>query len=136
MDDGSVVVVEIETGHIARVSTDGTSHGSTSSALGTQYAKDRGLDLDNPKLRADLLASWMTVTDRRLLFHRPKQTSIRPTPGALIEAIDRAGVRLNWFDAKGYGLSNRVVHLEFPDGRHLVSATMLNARWSSTRPTL
>lgn len=110
-----------------RVSSGGTVHGSGSSALGTQYARDRGLDLDNPKLRADLLASWLTVTDRRLLFHRPKQTSIRPTPGDLIESIDRDGVRLHWFDAKGYGLSNRVFHFEFPDGRHLVAATMLKA---------
>ena len=110
-----------------RVSSGGVVHGSGSSALGTQYAQDRGLDLDNPKLRADLLQSWMTVTDRRLLFHQPKQTSIRPTPGTLIESIDRGGIKLHWFDARGYGLSNRVIHLEFPDGRHLVSATMLKA---------
>ena len=110
-----------------RVSSGGAVHGSGSTALGTPYAQAHGLDLDNPKLRADLLQSWMTVTDRRLLFHKPKQTSIRPTPGALIESIDRDGVLLHWFDVKGYGLSNRVIHLEFPDGRHLVSATMLKA---------
>lgn len=105
---------------------DGT-HRQGGSALATPYACRLGLDLTNPALRADLMNTWLTVTDHRLLFHRPKAMSIRPTPGALVDAIDRHGVLLHWFDAAGLGLSNRVVHLRFPDGRHLLSATMLKA---------
>lgn len=104
------------------------SHRQGGSALGHPYARELGLDLDNPALRGMLINSWLTVTDHQLLFHRPKATSIRPTPGTLIERLDRAGVRLRWFDTAGLGLSNRVVHLELPDRTHVLSATMLKAQ--------
>lgn len=97
------------------------------SVLGTAYARRLGLDLSTPALRGDLLRSWLTVTDRRLLFHRPKELAIRPTPGRLTEAMPRDGVRLHWFDVNALAVRNRVVHLVFPDGRHVLSATLLRA---------
>lgn len=115
---------QIGTGSAA---TDGTHRQSANSALGTAYARRLGIDIDNPVLRADLLSSWCTVTDRRIVFHRQKATAIRPTPGAFIEDYPVDGTAVRYFDADGVGLSNRVLHLTFPDGRELISATMLKA---------
>lgn len=108
-------------------SSDGTARQSASSALGTAYARQLGLDLDNTLLRSHLLSSWCTLTDQRILFHRQKQMAIRPTPGELIEEQPIAETTLHYFDADGLGLSNRVLHFTFPDGTHLISATMLKA---------
>lgn len=109
-------------------SSDGSMRGSGSSALGTAYARHLGLDLDDPRLRAALLSSWCTVTDRRIVFHRPKATAIRPTPGAFIEEHPLADTSLRYFDAAGLGLTNRVFHLSFADGTDLISATILKAQ--------
>jgi hypothetical protein len=108
-------------------SSDGSFRQSSSSALGTAYARRLGLDLDNPLLRAQLLSSWCTVTDQRILFHRQKATAIRPTPGAPIEELPIAGTTVHHFDAAGLGMTNKVLHLTFPDGTQLISATMLKA---------
>ncbi|MDW3216404.1 MAG: hypothetical protein R8G01_20605 [Ilumatobacteraceae bacterium] len=108
-------------------SSDGSVRASTSSALGTPYARALGIDLTDPRHRSDLMSSWCTITDRRLLFHEPHPWNIRPTPGKLITELPRGGVTLHYFDVGGLGLSNRVIHLDFPDGTRLVSATMLKA---------
>ncbi len=94
---------------------------------GTDYAARLGIDYSDPLLRSDLVASWGTVTPRRLVLHQQKQTAIRPRPGVFIEAIPIDGVVLRYFDAEGLGLSNRVLNLDFADGRRLLSATMLKA---------
>lgn len=91
------------------------------------YARARGIDYADRRLRADLVASWCTVTPDRLVFHAPNQLAIRPKPGKLIEAMPRDGVELAWFDTSGPSLSNRVLHLQLPDGRHVLSATLLKA---------
>ena len=115
---------QIGTGSAA---SDGSHRQSANTALGTAYARRLGIDLDNPALRADLLSSWCTVTDRRIVFHRQKASAIRPTPGAFIEEHPLDGTTLHYFDAAGDALSNRVLHMTFPDGRQLISATMLKA---------
>ena len=99
-----------------------------SSALGTPYAVRMGIDLNDPWLRHQLLASWCTLTETRMLFHKPKASAIRPTPGDLIEEHSRDGVRLSWFDNKGYALDNRVFHFDFPDGTRVLSAAILKAK--------
>lgn len=108
-------------------SSDGTARQSGSSALGTPYARERGIDLTDRRHRSDLLSSWCTLTDRRLLFHRPHPWKVRPTPGKLITEIPLDGVTVHYFDVTGLGLSNRVFHLDFPDGTRLLSATPLRA---------
>ena len=110
--------------HLGGSSTDLSSG---SSVLGSPYAEARGIDLDDPKLRADLLTIWCTVTGRRLLFHEPKQTSVRPTPGKLVDEVPLEATTLAWYDSSGAGTRHRVVHLTFPDGRHLLSGTLVKA---------
>jgi hypothetical protein len=108
-------------------SVDGT-HCQAGTVLGHPYAAALGLDLDNPALHGDLVNCWLTVTDRRLLFHRPKQTAVRPTPGELVDAMSREGVQLRWFDTGGFSMTSRVVHLELADGRHVLGAVGVKAR--------
>ena len=108
-------------------SSDGSHRQSGSTALGTPYAKERGIDLTDRRHRSDLMGAWCTLTDRRLLFHQPNPWKVRPTPGKLLTEMPRDGVTLHYFDVGGLGLSNRVIHLDFPDGTRLLSATMLKA---------
>lgn len=129
LDEGEDIVATILLNYMvgtASASSDGTSKQS-SSILGSAYAERLGVDFSDPTLRADLLSSWCTLTDRRLLFHGLKKMAVRPTPADLIDALPREGVVLRWFDVDGLALSNRAIHLEFPDGRRLLSATMLKA---------
>ena len=101
---------------------------SAATALGLPYAERHGIDLNDPRLRNHLLFSWCTLTEHRILFHKHKATSIRPTPGDLIEAHPRDGIRLSWFDTDGFALDNRIFHFDFPDETRLLASAILKAR--------
>ncbi len=108
----------------------GSSDGSRRQAgtvYSTQYAERRGIDFEDRRLRMDLVSTWCAVTPRRLLFHAQKQMAVRPTPGAFVAEVPMEGTDLRYFDTDGLGLSNRVLHLDFADGKHLLTATMLKA---------
>lgn len=107
--------------------SDGSARSSGSTALGTPYAQELGIDLADRRHRSDLMSAFCTVTGGRLLFHRTSPWSVRPKPGKLITEMPRDGVTLHYFDVGGLGLSNRVLHLHFPDGTRLLSATVLKA---------
>lgn len=103
-----------------------------SSILGTRYAVDRGIDLADRRLRADLLQSWCAVTSNELVFCKPSQWAVRPKPGDLIDRFDRAGVTLRWTDISGLSTVIRMMHLEFPNSTHLLTATLVRSRIKKT----
>ena len=104
----------------------GISHGG-GSILATRYAIDRGIDLDDHRLRTDLLQSWCAITPTEILFCKPHQWSVRPKPGPLVARVERTGTALRWADNVSLGTVTRMMHLEFPDERHLLSATIVRA---------
>ena len=108
-------------------SSDGSARQSGQTALSTPYARSRGIDLTDRRHRSDLMGALCTLTDRRMLFHQPNPWRVRPTPGKLLTELSLDGVTLHYFDVGGLGLSNRVIHLDFPDGTRLLSATILKA---------
>ena len=114
LDPGEQIVATIALSNqigTGSASSDGSARSSGRTALGTPYAQSLGIDL----------------TDRRMLFHQPNPWRVRPTPGKLLTEIPLDGVTLRYFDVGGLGLSNRVIHLDFPDGTRLLSATILKA---------
>lgn len=107
--------------------SDGTAR-SGSTVFSLPYAERRGIDLDDKRLRFDLLTTWITVTTDRVLFHSLNQWSLRSYPKRLIVAVPRSEPTLRWFDHPGLNMTVRVVHLTFPDGRHLLATTIYQAR--------
>lgn len=108
-------------------SSDGVARTSGSTVLGTPYARSLGIDLTDRRHRSDLMGALCTLTDRRMLFHEPHPWRVRPTPRKLLADLPYSDVTLRYFDVGGLGLSNRVIHLDFPDGTRLLSATILRA---------
>lgn len=132
LDEGETILATVMLANELGVPTatpDGAVRSSGSTALGTAYAMNRGIDLDDPAHRSDLMSSFCTLTVRRILFHRRSHWTVRPTPtGEIAAEYPADAVSLRWFDAGGLGLSNRVFHFDFPDGKRLVSATMVKAK--------
>ncbi|MGB0114524.1 MAG: hypothetical protein WBP59_14990 [Ilumatobacteraceae bacterium] len=106
---------------------DGAAHGGRS-ILGHPYAVERAIDLDDPLLRADLLQCWCALTPTEMVFGKPNPWSVFPKPGRLIERIGRPGTTLRWAPVSGLNAITRMIHLEFPDGRHLLTATLVRGR--------
>lgn len=102
--------------------------GGGSSILGSSYAVERGIDLDDPRLRSDLLQTWCALTPNELVFFKASPWAVLPKPGTLVDRIDRAGTTLSWADTGGLSTVIRMIHLEFPDGRLLLTATLVRAR--------
>lgn len=129
LDDDEIVRAAVLLSHMSGgwASSGGVVH-SGGSLLGSAYAVERGIDLDDPTLRAGLLQSWCVATDRELRFFRPSQTAVRPAPGKPADTISLEGTTLHWFDSEGLSTTNRVFHFRFADGTHLLSATMVKAR--------
>ena len=101
---------------------------SGGSILGSPYAVDRGIDLNDPTLRTGLLQSWCVVTGGELRFFHPSRTSVRPSPGKPADVIPLAGTTLDWFDDEGLATTSRVFHFRFGDGTQLLSASLVKAR--------
>lgn len=99
-----------------------------SSILGSRYAVDRGIDLDDRRLRADLLQAWCVLTPTEMVFCTPSQWSVRPKPGPIVDRLARSGTTLRWADIVGLSSVSRMIHLEFADGRHLLTGTLVGSR--------
>jgi hypothetical protein len=129
LPDGEQIVAAVALSNqigTVRASGDGAVR-SSGTALGTPYARSLGIDLTDRRHRSDLMGSLCTLTDRRMLFHEPHPWRVRPTPRRLLAEMPYDDVTLHYFDVGGFGLSNRVFHLDFPDGTRLLTATMLKA---------
>lgn len=126
---GAEIQAIVSFSHLSGASSahDGVVQGG-SSILGTRYAVDRGIDLNDHRLRADLLQSWCALTPTEMVFCKPNPWSVRPKPGQPIDRIERAGTSLGWAEIVGLSTVTRMFHLEFPDGRHLLTATLVGAR--------
>ena len=111
---------------IAGAHSDGSAR-SGSTVYSHDYAVRQGIDHTTRGHRLDLADSWLTVTPTDLRFHGINQWSLRGKPKGHKETIDREGVSLHWFDTGGLSLVNRVLHFHFPDGTHLLTATILRA---------
>ena len=105
---------------------DGTAR-SGSTVYSHPYAVRLGIDHTTRGHRLDLVDSWLALTPTSLVFYGVNQWSLRGKPKGHRETIERAGVTLEWFDAGGLALVNRVLHFHFVDGRHLLAATMVRA---------
>lgn len=130
LDPGEQIVATVALSNqigTGSASSDGSARSSGRTALGTPYARSLGIDLTDRRHRSDLMGALCTLTDRRMLFHKPNPWRVRPTPAKLLADIPLDGVTLHYFDVGGLGLSNRVFHLDFPDGTRLLSATILKA---------
>lgn len=127
--DGAEVEALVAFSHLAGAASahNGIVQGGAS-ILGHAYAVERGIDLDDPRLRADLLQAWCAVTPTELVFCKPNPWAVRPKPGKVVDRIDRAGITLAWADIEGLSTVTRLTHLEFPDGRHLLTSTLIRAR--------
>lgn len=102
--------------------------GGGSSILGSSYAVERGINLDDPRLRSDLLQAWCALTPNEMVFFKASPWAVIPKPGPLLDRIDRAGTTLRWVDVTGQSTVSRMIHLEFPDGRLLLTSTLVRAR--------
>ena len=96
--------------------------GLTRSCLSLPYCRSRGLEFDDPRFRTELANTILTVTNRRVLFHKVKQSSILPAPGDRVADEPLESVSLGWYDGDELP-ANRLLHLTFADGRDLVQIT-------------
>lgn len=101
------------------------------SVLGQPYFVDRQLNMDHPSSLPLLHDAWMTVTDRRLLFHKANPMAIRPKPGDLIHETTLGTSVLRWWNQDAIW---RVIHLEFDDGMWLGQAIGRGAGASMKKP--
>ena len=111
---------------VAGAHSDGTSR-SGSTVYSHPYAVRQGIDHTTRGHRLDLVDSWLTLTPTDLRFHGINQWSVRGTPKGHRETIAREGVTLDWFDTGALTLVNRVLHFHFPDGTHLLTATIVRS---------
>lgn len=88
------------------------------------YLHRAGLDLGtiHPALNH---AGWIVATDRRLVVLGADLMRARPQPDRVLVEAPISDVRLNWHDLKWRGMTHRLFHLEFPDGRWNVVETLL-----------
>ncbi|MDW3217358.1 MAG: hypothetical protein R8F63_01985 [Acidimicrobiales bacterium] len=111
---------------VAGASSDGAAR-SGSTVYSLPYARGLGIDHTTRGHRLDLVDSWLVVTPTELRFYGINQWSLTGKPKGHRETIARDGVSLGWFDTNALTMVNRVLHFHFPDGTHLLSATMLRA---------
>lgn len=111
----------------AGAASDGVVRGG-SSILGGRYAVERGIDLDDRRLRADLLQSWCALTAPEVVFCKPNPWSVRPRPGRLVARFERVGTTLRWAEIVGLSTVSGMVHLQFPDGSHLLTGILIRNR--------
>ncbi len=90
--------------------------------LGLPYCRSRGLDFDNPRFRVDLANTILTVTNRRVLFHAVKQSSVLPTPGDQVADEPLNSISLRWYDGDELS-TTRLLHLTFADRCELIQLT-------------
>lgn len=124
-DVGAVTQLSMNAGLAA---AHGTGAGTARTVFSLDYATSRGLDLTTPGLRNDLADAWVTATPGQLLFHESNVYAPRQIPRDPITSMDRAGVRLDWFDQAVYGMTVRVLHFSFPDATATLAASMYQAK--------
>ena len=102
--------------------TGAISGGVDNSCLRHPYCAGLGLDLASPAFRTDLVDTFLTATDRRLVFHKPNPWGVRPAPRDQVGEEALGTVELRWLDDEALA-HDRLVHLVFPDGRSLLQVT-------------
>ena len=80
------------------------------SVLGQPYFTERGLNFSHPGCLGSLFGTLLTVTDRRLVFHKPAAGSMMPKPGEQVGEAAVGSSTLTWWDLNDKW---RVLHIQF-----------------------